>query len=779
MFSVTPIGSCRITTPLKRGKERFGFRLNMDKCYGYCHSPAEAVQMARFMLGQITIPSDVWPLVSRAHDLHTLQSSIHALSDLYVVELASAKEVTIDGVSVQLNYLNSTYADFFANKERAFAFWEIAEVGSQDQMQRFLADAWSSTPSQVAQSKMLGRIAMRRVTQDSLENDLRTLKSLLTNVLVVSHIDAVKADGQKISSRSEFIGMVQAATLATQTPFDNPTDLMARFGQSEAIEDESAGLAHFTSQFGATLMQHWIQTVIAPMTDVAVIRDDAAIKAWLIPQIVAACENGHIAHAYARVEALAPSEQTMRWLAQELADIKAMSEANFQAATTAAMQTGLDTGQTLDLIVQANGLGLPDVALTLAQGLDGGIAQMPKHLALQLAETAAAAGALDSAVAFLRPVLLRGDAAAAEIFATICLQSGRDLTSELPQDLSLRLLGHLKMAQRIALVALMGRDMRYAISAQTSADDVVLAAEQVQAHDGLEAAAKLVAYWRKLRGQDTISEASLVDMLDTWVATAMSQTELSDRIASLSLTLRAAPRFAPARDAARDARKDLVAQIRAVGDVIRDHRTTGGTVIGKATRLCSLPAQHGFFPRINVGQATAAKRTSGGVKVDVVLHLAIDRVEQSQLDHVTLVADNQRAGHRAVIGQRPNFGTCVFVHNHQHFGGFHCDLDDLRAARGNLLVGRGKWRCDQFHLNAGVSCQIRRGRFGGGLLFGRLGEIGHWRMCLWQWSTALASKSSATCHGSSTGQNRPAQHIAAACWHEARINYLRHCLLQF
>lgn len=145
MFSITPIGSCRITTPLRRGQSMFGTKLNLDRCYGYCHSPAEAVQMAEFMLGNATIPEHIWPLVSRAHDHHEISNARHALSDLYVVELASAKEVTIDGISVQLNYLKSEFSDFFENADRAVAFWSLAETGDENAIADFLQHEWSET----------------------------------------------------------------------------------------------------------------------------------------------------------------------------------------------------------------------------------------------------------------------------------------------------------------------------------------------------------------------------------------------------------------------------------------------------------------------------------------------------------------------------------------------------------------------------------------------------------------------------------------------------------
>lgn len=36
--TITPIGSCRITNPLREAAHRFDFTLNMDGVYGYTHS---------------------------------------------------------------------------------------------------------------------------------------------------------------------------------------------------------------------------------------------------------------------------------------------------------------------------------------------------------------------------------------------------------------------------------------------------------------------------------------------------------------------------------------------------------------------------------------------------------------------------------------------------------------------------------------------------------------------------------------------------------------------
>ncbi len=72
-------------------------------------------------------------------------------------------------------------------------------------------------------------------------------------------------------------------------------------------------------------------------------------------------------------------------------------------------------------------------------------------------------------------------------------------------------------------------------------------------------------------------------------------------------------------------------------------------MVGEAAWFGRFPAQHGFFAGVNVGQTTAAKRTCGGVKVDVVLHLAVNWVAQREFDHVVFMNDDQRTGNGSII----------------------------------------------------------------------------------------------------------------------------------
>ncbi len=58
-FTIAPIGTCRIHTPLRDGVGRYPLKLQLGRNYGFVHTSAEALQQARFMYGERDIPADV------------------------------------------------------------------------------------------------------------------------------------------------------------------------------------------------------------------------------------------------------------------------------------------------------------------------------------------------------------------------------------------------------------------------------------------------------------------------------------------------------------------------------------------------------------------------------------------------------------------------------------------------------------------------------------------------------------------------------------------------
>ena len=564
MFNVTPIGSCRITTPLRHGRAAYGINLNLARCYGYCHSPAEAVQLARFMQGEVNIPPEAWPLVSRSHQLDEISAQDHAASDLYVIELASAKELTFDGVSIQLNYLNSTYRDFFAEPERAQQFWTHAETGDHDAMTAFLDQEWSLTREQRTEAETLSRIRLQYVTRQSLRQDIDALARLLPDVLFVSHVDARKPDGRVIGSRSDFIRLVGEEVEKAGLKFYNPTDLMTEFGQAAAIEDDSTSLAHFTTGFSHAVMDDWMRDVIAPMTDDAVLHGaDGALG----PQITAAAQQGRLADGRSRLEALSSALETVRPMLDAFIETQEDAQKSFVDENAGKADGTLEDEARGELVDQAASLGLFELALRFATQPKGGLRALPAQVLIKAGLRAAEAGDTDNAFEFALAAYCKNPALtrASSMLADLAINDEIDLLSELTADQLAGILSHLAPVQKLQLLSLNGAAPTDAISANTDAQDVIGIAAHLAEHQDVEQAAEVIAFWRTQRELDRIRDKGIVALLDTWVEAALDLPDAVDRISLLATIMVADPRHPGVRNAMRDARVDLVHRLRDAG----------------------------------------------------------------------------------------------------------------------------------------------------------------------------------------------------------------------
>jgi len=564
MFTITPIGSCRITTPLRRGQDVHGFNLNMDRCYGYCHSPAEAVQMVRFMQGSADIPHDVWPLVSRKHELATIAANDHTPSDLYVVELASAKQVTIDGVSIQLNYLSATFPEFFADMVRAQTFWALAETGDSAGMTAFLDQHWSATPEQQADAQTLGKLQLRFVTREGLRQDIKTLTEMLPDVLFVSHVDACKQDGLPIRSRSNFIQMVAEEAELAGCNFYNPTTLMDEFGQAAAIEDESAGLAHFTDAFANGIMDDWMRSIIAPKTDGAVQQSASGVlERHLQPQISAACNSGQFVRTGARLQSLSQGGVEVQTLLDKMMKAQAHAKANF--LNEIQDNEDLSAHDRTQLVVKASRLGLFDEALRLAESAPAGLADIPVHVVMQLGDLANQAGDTDTTIKAFRAAASRGQARACAALTALSIAQEYDVLGDFTPDQRAAFLAQASPANRLQILQLNGASFTESVTKATGPNEAEETVSRLADTHGIGYAAEVLASWREHQGTDRVTDKALVSILESWVSAALSFGERINRIHGLNAVLFAAPRHRSARVAMQDLRKELALLIRAAG----------------------------------------------------------------------------------------------------------------------------------------------------------------------------------------------------------------------
>lgn len=265
MITITPIGSCRISTPLRIAAQDYGLNRNLDRIYGFCHSSAEAVQQVRFLFGDYIPSPEVEPLIASSQSFKELLQTKHHMSDLYIVELSSAKQLTLDGQSVQMNYLTRHFRAFFADRANKTELWRLAQIGDQNAIDGFLVPYVELGTINPEGFSVLRKLRYQLTSADGLRQDIDFLLESLPEVLFVSHVNAVTADGYPIASRERYIDMAKIAVADAGGLICDPTDVMDRVGQNAAIEDNSTSLAHFTPAFSKLVFESWLNQAISPL----------------------------------------------------------------------------------------------------------------------------------------------------------------------------------------------------------------------------------------------------------------------------------------------------------------------------------------------------------------------------------------------------------------------------------------------------------------------------------------------------------------------------------
>jgi len=268
-ISITPIGTCRIKTPLQRGAARYPIQLNLDRVYGFIHTTEEAVQQLEFLQGERTFGDEVLPILFRPGDHEAIASSVWQPSDLHFVEVSSAKSYRVGQTAVQSNYLSRYFADFFASTPRARQFWSLAsgtDRASRAEMAVFLkADPVYNLYSEADQA-LLASISMRLQGFDEILRDMGTIVERLgaERVVFVTHVNAMSPDNAVIASRDKVIRWVKLSAERLGTPCFDPTTLMRDFGQERAMEREGLDTTHFTNVFADRWYAHAHREFVLP-----------------------------------------------------------------------------------------------------------------------------------------------------------------------------------------------------------------------------------------------------------------------------------------------------------------------------------------------------------------------------------------------------------------------------------------------------------------------------------------------------------------------------------
>jgi tetratricopeptide (TPR) repeat protein len=248
---VTPIGTCRIHSPLKRAALRYPIEIDLRRNYGYVHTSDEALQQLEFLLGEKEFAPAVAPLILR----HGLEDSFEPgpwePSDLHLVEISSAKSIKSGADFVQSNYLYRHFADFFASSQRARAYWTLVKRGHRGKLHQFLNQQVAFKMLEPAEREVLLNMTMQDQSFKSIKSDMEAIVERLgaDRVLFVTHVNALAEDEQRIPSRNRLIRWVTLAAEQLGVGVFDPTAAMVEFGQDRAMEKGGRDLTHYTPAF--------------------------------------------------------------------------------------------------------------------------------------------------------------------------------------------------------------------------------------------------------------------------------------------------------------------------------------------------------------------------------------------------------------------------------------------------------------------------------------------------------------------------------------------------
>jgi tetratricopeptide (TPR) repeat protein len=250
-LSVTPIGTCRINTPLKRAQSRFPVEINLARNYGFTHTSDEALQQLRYLQGDKQFRGEVRPIAFRPDSGRAIDFEVWQPSNLHIVEISSAKKVTSGPDSVQINYLYRHFADFFANSARTTKFWSLVKRGARADLAEFLRGEPTYRMMTAEDRALLTSLRMEQQDFAAIKADMTEIANRLgrDTLLFVTHVNAQTPDGSTIPARERVISWVKLAAEQLDVPCFDPTHAMSEFGQERAMDQGGLDLTHYTPAF--------------------------------------------------------------------------------------------------------------------------------------------------------------------------------------------------------------------------------------------------------------------------------------------------------------------------------------------------------------------------------------------------------------------------------------------------------------------------------------------------------------------------------------------------
>ncbi|WP_419421333.1 hypothetical protein ACNVED_14815 (plasmid) [Legionella sp. D16C41] len=251
---------------MKKFNSKAYFQLNTADIYGFTHTSAEALQQLKYLQGDYLPSKDIYPILSsRLRFNKNKLAQKTAASDLYFVEISSAKAVMVDDEYVQMNYIYVYFSEFFLEPVRTKKFWSLVTRSNREELLNFLqADAvYKSYPKE--KQKLLSRISVKQMTAEELKEDMLAITKRVKNVVFITHCNVKLPDMSYISSRDNWIKTIEQVGKDIGCKVYNPTPLMMVLGQSTSLQKNGLDSTHYTPLFESRIFNDLHRLYIEPL----------------------------------------------------------------------------------------------------------------------------------------------------------------------------------------------------------------------------------------------------------------------------------------------------------------------------------------------------------------------------------------------------------------------------------------------------------------------------------------------------------------------------------
>lgn len=233
--AILAIGTCRLHTPLFAAAQAGRVELRVLPSNHYLHSPVEAVQLVRYLSGELAVPArylplmfdnnlgrpayaqpfDVGALPERiAPDMAAQMRAFLQANDAVLLEVSSLRTFLADGFALQGVYLEGLLKGALPGRDDIDVHTLFALPPEQRQ--------WSSEGKpEVEYLKQHVRIL--NLDQATVQQALALLRAALPKLVVCSHFSSEGMPPNVAEARRKLIGYVGTACAALDIPFLDPS----------------------------------------------------------------------------------------------------------------------------------------------------------------------------------------------------------------------------------------------------------------------------------------------------------------------------------------------------------------------------------------------------------------------------------------------------------------------------------------------------------------------------------------------------------------------------